>query len=146
MDAIVAGLGAALSALDLTRVEQRARLVGVARQPAVRQVALLGGLAASVAWAIGLVQWASAPGMKPLFNQLNPADTNIVIATLESNGIEYESNAGGPMVAVARGDLDRARSLSASAGLPQAASTPPAAPTCRRRSRRPTLVGWRRPS
>ena len=40
--------------------------------------------------------------MKPLFNQLNPADTNIVIATLESNGIEYEINGGGTMVAASR--------------------------------------------
>ena len=96
------------------------RFGGFSRQPAVRQLALLVGLAASVALAIGLVQWASAPGMKPLFNQLNPADTNIVIATLESNGIEYEINAGGTMVAVPRGDLDRARLLLASEGLPKA--------------------------
>ena len=60
-----------------------------------------------------------APGMKPLFNQLNPADTNIVIATLESNGIEYEINGGGTMVAVPRADLDRARLLLASEGLPK---------------------------
>ena len=63
------------------------RFGGFSRQPAVRQLALLVGLAASVALAVGLVQWASAPGMKPLFTQLAPADTNIVISTLESNGI-----------------------------------------------------------
>ena len=95
------------------------RFGGFSRQPAVRQLALLVGLAASVALAIGLVQWAMAPGMKPLFNQLNPADTNIVIATLESNGIEYEINGGGTMVAVPRADLDRARLLLASEGLPK---------------------------
>jgi len=79
----------------------------------------LVGLAASVALAIGLVQWATAPGMKPLFSQLNPADTNIVISTLEANGIEYEINAGGSMVAVPKADLDRARLLLASEGLPK---------------------------
>ena len=95
------------------------RFGGFSRQPAVRQLALLVGLAASVALAVGLVQWASAPGMKPLFTQLAPADTNIVISTLESNGIEYEINAGGTVVAVPRGDLDRARLLLASEGLPK---------------------------
>ena len=95
------------------------RFGGFSRQPAVRQLALLVGLAASVALAIGLVQWATAPGMKPLFSQLNPADTNIVISTLESNGIEYEINAGGSMVAVPKADLDRARLLLASEGLPK---------------------------
>lgn len=95
------------------------RFGGFSRQPAVRQLALLVGLAASVALAIGLVQWAMAPGMKPLFSQLNPADTNIVISTLEANGIEYEINAGGSVVAVSREDLDRARLLLASEGLPK---------------------------
>jgi len=95
------------------------RFGGFSRQPAVRQLALLVGLAASVALAIGLVQWAMAPGMKPLFSQLNPADTNIVISTLEANGIEYEINAGGSIVAVPQGDLDRARLLLASEGLPK---------------------------
>ena len=95
------------------------RFGGFSRQPAVRQLALLVGLAASVALAIGLVQWAMAPGMKPLFSQLNPADTNIVISTLEANGIEYEINAGGSVVAVPQGDLDRARLLLASEGLPK---------------------------
>ena len=95
------------------------RFGGFSRQPAVRQLALLVGLAASVALAVGLVQWASAPGMKPLFTQLAPADTNTVIATLESNGIEYEINAGGTVVAVPQGDLDRARLLLASEGLPK---------------------------
>ena len=95
------------------------RFGGFSRQPAVRQLALLVGLAASVALAIGLVQWATAPGMKPLFSQLNPADTNIVISTLEANGIEYEINAGGSMVAVPKADLDRARLLLASEGLPK---------------------------
>ena len=95
------------------------RFGGFSRQPAVRQLALLVGLAASVALAVGLVQWASAPGMKPLFTQLAPADTNIVISTLESNGIEYEINAGGTVVAVPQGDLDRARLLLASEGLPK---------------------------
>ena len=46
-----------------------------------------------------------------LFSQLNPADTNIVISTLEANGIEYEINAGSSVVAVPQGDLDRARLL-----------------------------------
>ena len=95
------------------------RFGGFSRQPAVRQLALLVGLAASVALAVGLVQWASAPGMKPLFTQLAPADTNIVISTLESNGIEYEINAGGSVVSVPQGDLDRARLLLASEGLPK---------------------------
>ena len=95
------------------------RFGGFSRQPAVRQLALLVGLAASVALAIGLVQWATAPGMKPLFSQLSPADTNVVISTLEANGIEYEINAGGTMVAVPQGDLDRARLLLASEGLPK---------------------------
>ena len=43
-----------------------ARFNGYSRQPAARQLALLVGLAASIAMAVGLVQWAVRPTYQPL--------------------------------------------------------------------------------
>ena len=49
-----------------------ARFNGFSRQPATRQLALLIGLAASIAMAMGLVQWAVEPNYKPLYGTMAP--------------------------------------------------------------------------
>jgi flagellar M-ring protein FliF len=95
------------------------RFNGYSRQPAARQLALLIGLAASIAIAIGLVQWAVQPTYKPLYGAMAPEDTNDVIAALEANGIDYSLDRRSGMVAVPGGDLQRARLLLASEGFPR---------------------------
>lgn len=96
-----------------------ARFTGFSRQPATRQLALLVGLAASIAMAIGLVQWAVEPNYKPLYGTMAPEDTNDVIASLEANGVDYRMDRRSGMVAVPAGQVHRARLLLAGDGYPR---------------------------
>ncbi|MEQ8514842.1 MAG: flagellar basal-body MS-ring/collar protein FliF [Chromatocurvus sp.] len=95
------------------------RFTDYSRQPAARQVALLVGLAASIALGIGLVQWALTPNYKPLFGSLSGEDTNQVITALEANGIDYRMDNRSGMLAVASDQVHRARLLLASDGFPR---------------------------
>ena len=52
-----------------------------------RQLGLLLGLAASIALAMGLVQWSMAPDFTPLYSELSPGETGEVVRSLESSGI-----------------------------------------------------------
>jgi len=95
------------------------RFNGFSRQPATRQLALLIGLAASIAMAMGLVQWAVEPNYKPLYGTMAPEDTNDVITSLEANGIDYRMDRRSGMVAVPAGDIHRARLMLAGDGYPR---------------------------
>jgi flagellar M-ring protein FliF len=57
------------------------RFSGYSRQPVTRQLALLFGLAASIAIAIGMVQLVMTPNYKPLYGAMAPEDTNDVISS-----------------------------------------------------------------
>lgn len=96
-----------------------ARFTGFSRQPATRQLALLLGLAASIAMAMGLVQWAVEPNYKPLYGTMAPEDTNNVIASLEANGVDYRMDRRSGMVAVPASEIHRARLLLAGDGYPR---------------------------
>jgi flagellar M-ring protein FliF len=95
------------------------RFSGYSRQPVTRQLALLFGLAASIAIAIGMVQLVMTPNYKPLYGAMAPEDTNDVISSLEANGIDYSLDRRSGMVAVPAGQLQRARMLLASDGFPR---------------------------
>lgn len=95
------------------------RFTGYSRQPMTRQLALLVGLAASIAMAIGLVQWVMKPTYKPLYGSMAPEDTNQVISSLEANGIDYSLDQRTGMVAVPAGQVHRARLMLASDGYPR---------------------------
>lgn len=96
-----------------------ARFSGYSQQPITRQLALLIGLAASIAVGIGLVQWAVKPTYKPLYGAMAPEDTNQVISALEAAGIEYTLDNRTGMVAVPAGSVHRARLSLASSGYPR---------------------------
>ncbi len=100
-----------------------ARFNSYSRQPASRQLALLFGLAASIALGFGLVQWAVVPDYKPLYGNMAAEDTNTVISALEANGIAYRLDNRSGMVAVASDQVHRARLLLASEGFPRAGGT-----------------------
>lgn len=95
------------------------RFTGYSQQPAARQLALLIGLAASIAIGVGLVQWAVKPTYKPLYGTMAPEDTNQVISSLEAAGIDYSMDERSGMVAVPAGDVHRARLALASEGYPR---------------------------
>ncbi|MFV0276270.1 MAG: flagellar basal-body MS-ring/collar protein FliF [Parahaliea sp.] len=93
-------------------------LAAFSAQPVARQMALLLGIAASIALGVGMVQWANTPDYKPLFAPLGAEDTNRAIAALETGGIAYRLNAGTGMLAIPAGQVQQARLLLASEGLP----------------------------
>ena len=96
------------------------RFNGYARQPAARQFALLIGLAASIAMAVGLVQWAMRPAYKPLAGAMAPEDTSQAIAALQAAGIDYSLDRRSGLIAVPAAAVQRARLALAGAGLPRA--------------------------
>lgn len=99
------------------------RLAAFSNQPGTRQLALLLGLAASIAVGFGLVQWASTPAYKPLFGALAGEDTSRAIASLESQGIDYRLDNRSGLLAVAADQVQRARIVLASEGLPGSAAS-----------------------
>ncbi|MEQ9465036.1 MAG: flagellar basal-body MS-ring/collar protein FliF [Haliea sp.] len=96
-----------------------ARFNGYSRQPVSRQLALLVGLAASIALGIGLVQWMLVPNYKPLFGSMAAEDTTAAISTLDANGIDYRLDNRTGMVTVAADQVHRARLLLATEGFPR---------------------------
>jgi|TARA_R100000005_G_scaffold84289_2_gene52353 flagellar M-ring protein FliF len=96
-----------------------ARFNGYSRQPVSRQIALLVGLAASIALGIGLVQWMLVPNYKPLFGSMAAEDTTSAMSTLDANGIDYRLDDRTGMVTVAADEVHRARLLLATEGFPR---------------------------
>lgn len=97
-----------------------ARFNSFSRQPASRQVALLFGLAASIAIGVGLVQWAVVPDYKPLYGNMSAEDSNSAIGVLEANGVRYRLDNRSGLIAVAADEVHRARLLLAGEGFPRA--------------------------
>jgi flagellar M-ring protein FliF len=96
------------------------RVSGFAAQPVTRQLALLIGIAASIALGVGVVQWASTPSYEPLFGNMSPSDNATAIDALEANGIQYKLEAGSGLLLVPYEDVPRARMALASEGFPRA--------------------------
>ena len=65
------------------------RVSGFAAQPVTRQMALLIGMAASVALGVGVIQWAMKPDFQPLYGAMSPADNATAVSLLQANGIPY---------------------------------------------------------
>lgn len=97
-------------------------LAGVMRIPAVRQVMLLIGVAASVAIGFAVVLWSQTPGYTRLAGDLAGADAAQVADALRAADIPYKLNTDSGDVMVAESHLHDARLELASQGLPQGAS------------------------
>jgi flagellar M-ring protein FliF len=99
------------------------RFTSISSQPAVKQLRLLLGLAASIALGIGLVQWALTPDFTPLYGELSPASSAEVIQSLEVGGIRYKVNSRTGIISVPNDQVRRTRLALAGEGLPQGEST-----------------------
>jgi flagellar M-ring protein FliF len=95
------------------------RLSGFAAQPATRQLSLLTGFAASVALAVGLVNWASTPSYEPIYGAMSPADNATAINVLQTSGITYRMEPGTGLLEVPYDDVLQARMALASEGFPR---------------------------
>ncbi len=90
--------------------------------PIVRQVAVMVGIAASVALGVGIVLWSWTPSYVPLYGNLAPKDAMQIAQALQAAGIDYEVDQESGIVMVPSGDLRDARMKLAGQGLPQSSS------------------------
>ena len=95
------------------------RVSGFAAQPVTRQLSLLAGFAASVALAIGVVNWASTPSYEPVYGAMSSADNATAINVLQTSGIKYRMEPGTGLLEVPHGDVLQARMALASEGFPR---------------------------
>ena len=95
------------------------RVSGFAAQPMTRQISLLAGFAASIALAVGLVNWASTPSYEPVYGAMAPADTAKAIDVLQTSGITYRIEQGTGLLEVPYDDVLQARMALASEGFPR---------------------------
>ncbi|MEJ2608574.1 MAG: flagellar basal-body MS-ring/collar protein FliF [Candidatus Thiodiazotropha sp.] len=91
--------------------------------PIVRQIAVMVGIAASVALGVAVVLWTQKPSYRPLFGNLPHKDAIEVAQALQQAGIEYEVDQANGIVMVPSSLLQEARMKLAGQGLPQSSST-----------------------
>ncbi len=97
-----------------------APLAGLSAIPGLRQVAILAGIAAAVAFGVVVVLWARGPSTVAIFqNSLSDGDTAQAIGILESSAIEYRLDERSGQLLVATQDRTRARMLLAAEDLPR---------------------------
>lgn len=95
------------------------RLSGFAAQPVARQISLLVGFAASIALAVGLVNWASSPSYQSIYGPMTPSDNAEAIAILQTNGIAYRLEQRTGLLEVPFDEVFQARMVLASEGFPK---------------------------
>src|ERR1035441_10952603 len=86
--------------------------------PGLKQVALLTGVAAAVAAAVGLVLWSQGQNYTVLYGQLSDRESGQVMDALTAAGIEFKLNPSGAVL-VPDSKVQEARIRLASQGLPQ---------------------------
>ncbi len=99
--------------LALTNVRQ------LGDSPALRQLALLIGVAVAVAIGLWGYRWSQEPGYAPLYNGLADRDAADVAEALRSAGVPFRFEAGSGGVSVPQTQLDQARLQLAAQGLPR---------------------------
>jgi len=92
---------------------------GFQRLPALRQIGLMVGLAASVALGVAVVLWSQKPSYTLLYGNLTSKDAGEVIEALQKSGIEFEVDQASGAVMVASSQLHNARMQLAKDGLPE---------------------------
>ncbi|MEM9171331.1 MAG: flagellar basal-body MS-ring/collar protein FliF [Pseudomonadota bacterium] len=90
--------------------------------PAVRQLLLLIGVAASVAVGFALFSWSQTPDFAPVYGQLEERDRMAVKDALVASGIEHRINAQSGAVEVRSDQIHAARIQLAAQGLPSSAA------------------------
>jgi len=105
-----------------TVVSPRAQAPSLGRNPVIRQLAVMVGIAASVAIGVAVVLWSWTPSYSLLFGNLAQKDASEVVAALQQAGIDYEVNQETGAVMVPSGKVQEARMKLAGQGLPHSDS------------------------
>ena len=110
-----------MALLDPTRLQEQ--LAGIASLPVARQVAVLVGIAASVALAVQIVIWAQGTDYGLLFGNVDDGAAGEILQRLDEIGIPYDIDERSGSIRVPRGRLHEARLKLADAGLPRERSS-----------------------
>ncbi len=92
---------------------------GFQRLPALRQIGLMMGLAASVALGVAVVLWSQKPSYALLYGNLSSKDAGEVIEALQKSGIKFQVDQSNGAVMVPSSELHSARMQLAKDGLPE---------------------------
>lgn len=92
---------------------------GFQHLPALRQIGLMIGLAASVALGVAVVLWAQTPNYTLLYGNLSSKDAGQVIDALQKSGIAFKVDQATGAVMVPSSKLHSARMQLARDGLPE---------------------------
>ncbi|MBL3528216.1 MAG: flagellar M-ring protein FliF [gamma proteobacterium endosymbiont of Lamellibrachia anaximandri] len=90
--------------------------------PIFRQIAVMVGIAASVALGVAVVLWSQAPNYSLLYGNLAQKDAMEIVQALQQIGIEYQVDQSSGAVMVPSADLQEARMKLAGQGLPHSDS------------------------
>ena len=91
--------------------------------PALRQLAMLVGVAFAVALGLWAFRWSQEPAYTPLYSGLADRDAAEMAEALRSSNIPFRFEPGSGIVAVPQAQLDQARLHLASQGLPNGSNT-----------------------
>lgn len=95
---------------------------GISQMPAVRQLMMLIGLAASIALGVGVVLWSQEPNYRPLFTHVDHSDMSNILDALDRAHVRYKLDNSSNMVMVPSNQIYKARINVANAGLPKNSS------------------------
>ncbi len=90
----------------------------IADNPWLRQLAVMVGIAASVALGVAVVLWSQAPNFAPLYGNLAEKDASQVMDALQTAGVEFRVDEASGMVMVPSAKLKEIRMTLAGQGLP----------------------------
>ena len=107
--------------MDMVKSENvTAPLQGFNHLPLVRQLALMIGLAASIALVVVAVMWTQEEGGKSvLYSGLAPEDASQVVASLQQQGVDYKVNDATGAIMVPSDKVHEVRLQLAGDGLPK---------------------------
>lgn len=91
--------------------------------PALRQLAVLLGVAFAVALGLWGYRWSQQPGYAPLYSGLADRDAADVATALRTAGVPFRFEPGSGLVSVPQTQLDQARLSLAEQGLPRSGGT-----------------------
>jgi len=91
---------------------------GLRDNPLLRQLAVMVGIAASVALGVAVVLWSQTPSYSPLYGSLAEKDAMEVMEALKQAGVEYQVDQASGMLLVPSGKVQEVRMQLAGQGLP----------------------------
>lgn len=93
-------------------------VAALGENPWIRQIAVMVGIAASVALGVAVVLWSQSPSYAPVYGNLAEKDASQVMEALQQVGVDYRVDQASGMIMVPSSSLKEIRMKLAGQGLP----------------------------